>query len=153
LNQVWLTRPGIASIFPPRAGTHQLWDHVRRDYGELDDALERHDEPLDRHLPLRVLELPVVLMALDPDLQRAAGRVRGRDVLDRRQLDEDDRHDPEQDQDGDDRERRPPAWSRHGSAAPPGLRPRFPRRKRMMKTSSAVSTRTKITPVTIRITQ
>ena len=25
LNQVWFVRPGIASILPPSAGTHQLW--------------------------------------------------------------------------------------------------------------------------------
>ena len=59
----------MASIFAPRAGTHQLWITSGDDHGELHDRADRHDHLLESDLALRVLELPVVLVALDLDLR------------------------------------------------------------------------------------
>src|SRR5438067_1616503 len=48
-------------------------DDVRRDHIEIDDGTGRHVQRTDRASPSRVVELPVVLMALDRDVNRIAG--------------------------------------------------------------------------------
>ena len=47
LNHVWFVLPGIASVLPPKAGTHQLCATSSRDEVEVDDRVDRDDQLVD----------------------------------------------------------------------------------------------------------
>ena len=76
-------------------------DHVGRHDLEVDDGARRHVQRLDRPRAVRVVELPVVLVALDGDVDRVGRGRRGADV---RELVEDEAGDDREDHD---REHRP----------------------------------------------
>jgi hypothetical protein len=78
-------------------------DHVevgRRDH-QVDRALNRDDELVDRECAVRILVAPVELPALDLHGHLRAGRACRGHVLDARQLVEDDSDDPGEDHDWD----------------------------------------------------
>ena len=77
-------------------------DDVGGDHLEVDDPVHGHHEVVERELTARVAVEPVVLMALDLDLE-AARRPGGRRVLDLRQLHEDERDDDREQQHRHDR--------------------------------------------------
>ena len=64
-----LMRPGMASIFPVRAGTHQLWMTSMPVSSELDGLVDREVEGVHGRFAARVAVLPVELVRLDPDRQ------------------------------------------------------------------------------------
>ena len=90
LNQLFV-RPGIASILPPSAGIHQLW--ITSSSGAV--TVERDDRPTGTRrrstaiAPFGYRELPVELVALDLDVERARPALAVGDVLDPGQLVED----------------------------------------------------------------
>ena len=65
---------------------------------EAHDSMRRHVQLLDRHVAVRIGELPVELVPVDADDERAALGPRSRNVTDAGQLVEDEDEDPRDDQ-------------------------------------------------------
>src|SRR5205085_10989434 len=94
-----LTSSVFSSLFcaaPATPAIYTLSLHDALPICQVDNLVDRHVQVVDRRCSVRVLELPVELVADDRDADRICARGRTRDA---RQLDEDDAADDREDHD------------------------------------------------------